>query len=86
MERVQMWQLKVPESNSSQRRLDDTEQGPSFSQEITMKNIRQNLFCIYLQRTWRACGCRSALSCVWNIVVASYCGGVMRLFPPSASL
>lgn len=43
--------------------------------EITMKISDRICFCIYLQRTWCAGGCRPALSCVWNTAVASYCGG-----------
>ena len=43
--------------------------------EITMKNIRQNLFLRLSTMLLGACSCRSALSCVWNTAVASYCGG-----------
>ena len=44
--------------------------------EITMKNIRQNLFFAFIYNALGvpvAAGLR--LSCVWNTAVASYCGG-----------
>ncbi len=39
------------------RRLDDTEQGPSSVRNHHEKYPTESVFCIYLQRTWRACGC-----------------------------
>ncbi|WP_230362650.1 hypothetical protein [Klebsiella quasivariicola] len=53
----------------SQRRFDDTQQGRHLS-EITMKNIRQNLFFAFIyQCSWGACSC-SLLYPVYGILLS----------------